>query len=76
MIYDYEVEKISNDKTSSEFYVAMSKSLRGCVGQGATTEEQLRSWKKTRECGLIQLLSMEFLFQRFLRDDYWTSVMV
>ena len=41
MIYDYEVEKISNDKTSSEFYVAISKSLRGCVGQGATTEEAI-----------------------------------
>ena len=41
MIYDYEVEKISNDKTGSEFYVAMSKSLRGCVGQGATTEEAI-----------------------------------
>ena len=35
MIYDYEVEKISNDKTGSEFYVAISKSLRGCVEQGA-----------------------------------------
>ena len=31
MIYDYEVEKISNDKTGSGFYVAMSKRLRGCV---------------------------------------------
>ena len=41
MIYDYEVEKISNDKTSSEFYVAISKSLRGCVGQGVTTEEAI-----------------------------------
>ena len=41
MIYDYEVEKISNDKTGSEFYVAMSKSLRGCVGQGVTTEEAI-----------------------------------
>ena len=41
MIYDYDVEKISNDKTSSEFYVAMSKSLRGCVGHGATTEEAI-----------------------------------
>ena len=35
MVYVYEVEKISNDKAGSEFYVAMSKSLRGCVGQGA-----------------------------------------
>ena len=41
MIYDYEVEKISNDKTGSEFYVAMSKNLRGCVGQGVTTEEAI-----------------------------------
>ena len=41
MIYDYEVEKISNDKTGSEFYVAISKSLRGCVGQGVTTEETI-----------------------------------
>ena len=54
MIYDYEVEKISNDKPSSEFYVAMSKSLRGCVGQGATTveaiaelEENERVWLDT-----------------------------
>ena len=41
MIYDYEVEKISNDKTGSEFYVAISKSLRGCVWQGVTTEEAI-----------------------------------
>lgn len=41
MIYDYAVEKISNDKISSEFYVAMSRSLRGCVGQGVTTEEAI-----------------------------------
>ena len=41
MIYDYEVEKISNDKTGSEFYVAISKSLRGCVGQGVTAEEAI-----------------------------------
>ena len=31
MIYDYE----------SDLYVAMSKSLRGCVGQGVTTEEAI-----------------------------------
>lgn len=60
MIYDYEVEKISNDKTGSEFYVAMSKNLRGCVGQGVTTEEAIaeleeneRVWLETaKEFGI------------------------
>lgn len=41
MIYDYAVEKISNEKSGSEFYIAMSRSLRGCVGQGVTTEEAI-----------------------------------
>mgnify|MGYP002769735638 CR=1 FL=1 len=41
MIYGYEVEKMSNEKSGSEFYIAMSKKLRGCVGQGATTEEAI-----------------------------------
>ena len=50
MIYNYTVEKMSN----SEFFVAMSKSLRGCVGQGSTSEaaiaeleENERVWLET-----------------------------
>ena len=52
MIYDYEVEKISNDKTSSEFYVAMSKRLRGCVGQGVTTEEAIAELEENEKVWL------------------------
>lgn len=52
MVYDYEVEKISNDKACSEFYVAMSKSLRGCVGQGATTEEAIAELEENEKVWL------------------------
>ena len=52
MVYDYEVEKISNDKAGSEFYVAISKSLRGCVGQGATTEEAIAELEENEKVWL------------------------
>lgn len=60
MIYEYEVEKMCNEKPGSEFYIAMSKSLRGCVGQGVTTEEAIaeleeneRVWLETaKEFGI------------------------
>lgn len=41
MIYGYEVEKMCNEKSGTEFYIAMSKSLRGCVGQGITVAEAI-----------------------------------
>ena len=54
MIYNYTVEKMRNETPHSEFFVAMSKSLRGCVGQGATSteaiaelEENERVWLET-----------------------------
>lgn len=54
MIYNYTVEKMRNERSGSEFFVAMSKSLRGCVGQGATSteaiaelEENERVWLET-----------------------------
>lgn len=52
MIYDYAVEKISNEKSGSEFYIAMSKSLRGCVGQGATTEETIAELEENEKVWL------------------------
>lgn len=52
MIYDYAVEKISNEKSGSEFYIAMSKSLRGCVGQGATTEEAIAELEENEKVWL------------------------
>ncbi len=60
MVYEYEVEKMYNEETDSEFYIAMSKKLRGCVGQGITSaeaiaelEENERVWLETaKEFGI------------------------
>lgn len=52
MIYEYEVEKMRNEKFGSEFYIAMSKSLRGCVGQGVTTEEAIAELEENEKVWL------------------------
>lgn len=52
MIYGYEVEKMSNEKSGSEFYIAMSKKLRGCVGQGITVAEAIAELEENEKVWL------------------------
>lgn len=52
MIYGYEVEKMSNEKPGTEFYIAMSKSLRGCVGQGHTSAEAITELEENEQVWL------------------------
>jgi len=59
MIYPYKVSKVQN--AEDVYWVAESKSLKGCIGQGQTDLEALReleeneqAWLETaKECGIL-----------------------